>query len=68
MKKKPKCKKWHSNDVMPREDRGCIFEINIEDSKETVLGFREGNAIRSLNDECICGESSVRRWCYIDLN
>lgn len=65
MKKKPKCKKWHSNNVMPREGRRCVFELNIENERNTIIGFREGNAIGSLNNEYVCGESSVIRWCYI---
>lgn len=67
MKKKPKCKKWHNNDVMPREGRECVFEI-IGDEKKTLIGFRQGNAIHLLDDEYMCGESSVLRWCYIIVN
>lgn len=71
MDNKPICGEWHSNDVMPVELKDCLFEINpnkIKWMREYLIGFREGNGIRDMNDTEICGEISVIRWCYIDLN
>lgn len=71
MNNKPICGKWHDNDIMPVELKDCLFEINPNKSKltrEYLIGFRAGNSIRDMNDTEICGEISVIRWCYIDLN
>lgn len=71
MDNKPICGEWHGNDVMPVELKDCLFEINpnkIKLIREYLIGFREGNGIRDMYDTEICGEISVIRWCYIDLN
>nr|DAF08808.1 MAG TPA: hypothetical protein [Caudoviricetes sp.] len=71
MNNKPICGEWHGNDVMPVELKDCLFEINLNKIKltrEYLIGFREGNGIRDMYDTEICGEISVIRWCYIDLN
>lgn len=72
MNNKPICGEWHGNDVMPVELKDCLFEFNLNPrfkwAGEYLIGFREGNVIRNMNDEDICGEISVIRWCYIDLN
>lgn len=68
MKKKPKCKKWHSNDVMPREDRGCIFEVNNNDRKLFFIGYRRGDFVVKYNGYYELDMKSIVRWCYIDLN
>lgn len=72
MNNKPICGEWHGNDVMPVELKDCLFEFNLNPRSkwagEYLIGFREGNVIRNMNDEDICGEISVVRWCYIDLN
>lgn len=69
MKNKHKCGKWHYGHVMPLEFEDCIFLLKINNKrKETLIGFRTGNVIRNMNDEEICGEISIIRWCYIDLN
>ena len=69
MDNKPICGEWHGNDVMPLELKDCIFLLEINNKrKEILIGFREGNVIRNMNDEEICGEISVICWCYIDLN
>ena len=68
MKKKPKCKKWHStDDTMPKEGRCCIFEISTTDGELLFLiGSRKGGVI-SYNDNYLCDIKLVTRWCYIDL-
>lgn len=79
MDNKPICGEWHGNDIMPVEFKDCLFEINPNKIKltreyltreyiEYFIGFRVGNSIRDMNDTEICGEISVIRWCYIDLN
>ena len=74
MNNKPICGKWHGNDIMPVEFKDCLFEINsnkiklTREYREYFIGFRVGNSIRDMNDIEICGEISVIRWCYIDLN
>lgn len=79
MNNKPICGEWHGNDVMPVEFKDCLFEINsnkikltreylTREYREYFIGFRVGNSIRDMNDTEICGEISVIRWCYIDLN
>ena len=68
MKKKPKCKKWHSNDVMPREDRGCIFEVNNNDKKLFFIGYRQGDFVVKYNGYYELDMKLIVRWCYIDLN
>lgn len=69
MDSKPICGKWHYGNVMPLELKDCIFLLEINNKwKEILIGFREGNVIRNMNDEEICGEISVICWCYIDLN
>lgn len=69
---KPICSEWHGTDVMPVELKDCLFEFNLNPrfkwAGEYLIGFREGNVIRNMNDEEICGETSIIRWCYIDLN
>lgn len=69
MDNKPICGKWHYGNVMPLELEDCIFLLEINNKrKEFLIGFREGNVIRNMDDEEICGEISVICWCYIDLN
>lgn len=79
MDNKPICGKWHGNDIMPVEFKDCLFEINpikikltreylTREYREYFIGFRVGNSIRDMNNIEICGEISVIRWCYIDLN
>nr|DAH63655.1 MAG TPA: hypothetical protein [Caudoviricetes sp.] len=69
MDNKPICGEWHYGNVMPLELKDCIFLLEINNKrKEILIGFREGNVIRNMNDEEICGEISVICWCYIDLN
>lgn len=79
MNNKPICGEWHGYDVMPVEFKDCLFEINpnkikltreylTREYREYFIGFRVGNSIRDMNDTEICGEISVIRWCYIDLN
>lgn len=69
MDSKPICGKWHYGNVMPLELKDCIFLLEINNKwKEILIGFREGNVIRNMNDEEICGEISVICCCYIDLN
>lgn len=71
LSRKPICGKWRGNDTMPVEFKDCLFEINLNKTKltkEYLIGFRAGNDIRDMNDTEICGEISVIRWCYIDLN
>lgn len=68
MKKKPKCKKWHSNDVMPCENRGCIFEVNNNDRKLFFIGYRRGDFVVKYNGYYELDMKSIVRWCYIDLN
>lgn len=79
MNNKPICGKWHGNDIMPVEFKDCLFEISpnkikltrdylTREYREYFIGFRVGNSIRDMNNIEICGEISVIRWCYIDLN
>ena len=79
MNNKPICGEWHGYDVMPVEFKDCLFEIHpnkikltreylTREYREYLIGFRVGNSIRDMNDTEICGEISVTRWCYIDLN
>lgn len=72
MNNKPICGEWHGNDIMPVELKDCLFEFNLNPrfklAGDYLIGFREGNVIRNMNDEEICGEISIIRWCYIDLN
>ena len=74
MNNKPICGEWHGYDIMPVEFKDCLFEINsnkiklTREYREYFIGFRVGNSIRDMNDIEICGEISVIRWCYVDLN
>ena len=47
MDNKPICGEWHGNDVMPSENKLCIFEIKVgEASKgEIIIGYRQCDII-----------------------
>lgn len=71
---KPICGEWHGNDVMPVEEKACIFKISdndsVDDKEEVLVGCRRGDEILRINDyyDFVCDTDSVIRWCYIDFN
>lgn len=70
MNNKPICGEWHSNDVMPVDEKTCIFKINVYDEEEVLVGCRRGDEILRINDydDFVCETDDIIRWCYIDLN
>ena len=72
MNNKPICGEWHGNDVMPSENKLCIFEIKVgEASKgEILIGYRKCDIIARESCDCefACFEDAIIRWCYINLN
>lgn len=68
MKNKPKCSKWHSNDVMPVEFKDCIFVIANTTTSGYTLGFRDLDMIYAMNGDVVSESALVERWCYIDLD
>ena len=73
MNNKPICGEWHGNDVMPSENKLCIFEIKVGESSkgDIFIGYKQCDEIVRENGyyEFVCFfEDAVIRWCYIDLN
>ncbi len=68
MGKKPKCKRWHNNKIMPTEFKDCILSIANTSANCYILGFRDLDTIYDLKGDEVCETAFVERWCYIDLN
>ena len=71
MNNKPICGEWHGNNVVPSENKLCIFEIKIGEATEVLIGYKVCDEIVRENGryEFVCFfEDAVIRWCYIDLN
>lgn len=70
MNNKPICGEWHGNDVMPVEEKSCVFKISVDDNEEVLIGYRRKNEIIKLNGylDYVCDTDAVIRYGYIDYD